>query len=186
MPDRDEIQSVPNAITQARTSEALDQRLAPLGELDKYQVAGNQPDIRGWEVRGTENRRIGSVHDLIVDVVALEVRYLVVSLDGELTGDDAERQVLMPIAPASLDDDQNVVRLPAEPTGGFANAPTFEHAAVTINDERRLRELYGDAGLAGPGVSGQLDHVNAAREAGRAIARAVEEDQRRELPHRDE
>ena len=186
MPDRGEMQSDQNAIAHAKTSEALDQRLARLGELDNYQVAGNQPDIRGWEVHGTENRKIGSVHDLIIDLVVLEVRYLVVALDRSITGDEADRQVLMPIAPARLDDDQNLVRMPAEPIGGLANAPTFEHGGVTIKDERRLRETYGDAGVTVSAVSGQLDQVNAAREAGRAIARAVEEDQRRKLPRRDE
>ena len=49
-----------------------------------YKVADDDPDVRGWEVTGSDGRRIGEVDDLLVDPAALRARYLEVRLDRSL------------------------------------------------------------------------------------------------------
>lgn len=47
-------------------------------------IAEGGPDIRGWSVVGSDGRRIGTVHDLLVDTGSRQVRSLDVALDREL------------------------------------------------------------------------------------------------------
>lgn len=60
-----------------------------------YKVADGGPDVRGWEVTGSDGRRIGEVDDLLIDPAALRARYLEVRLDHGLLegsrGSDVER-----------------------------------------------------------------------------------------------
>jgi hypothetical protein len=58
--------------------------LRPLGRLHGYQIAGGDPDVRGWAVLGADGKKAGEVHDLIVDVDAGRVRYLDVLVDPDL------------------------------------------------------------------------------------------------------
>lgn len=58
-------------------------RIAPLRSLHGQRaVAG--PDIRGGYVMGSDGRRIGTVHDLLVDTESRQIRYLDVALDRDL------------------------------------------------------------------------------------------------------
>lgn len=63
--------------------------VVPLRKAHGYRIAEGEPDIRTWEVRGVDGRRIGDVHDLLVDINALRTRYLEVALDPDLR-DQAE------------------------------------------------------------------------------------------------
>ena len=47
-------------------------RLIPLKELDDYQVADGEPDVRGWNVYTATGREIGDVDDLLVGQRAVE------------------------------------------------------------------------------------------------------------------
>jgi len=51
-----------------------DLRLVRLEELKGFQVAEGDPDIRGWEVRTPDDRKVGKVEELIVDPVERRVR----------------------------------------------------------------------------------------------------------------
>jgi len=69
--------------------------LCPMKDLQDFKIADGDPDVRGWEVFTGEDRRIGEVHDLLIDTAAMRARYLDVHLDSELTGDsDHEPQSL--------------------------------------------------------------------------------------------
>ena len=84
--------------------------IAKLKDLDNYEVADHEPDIRGWDVMSTDGRRIGEVEDLIVDTAAMKVRYMNVELDNDYRASDANRQILIPVGHAQLhDNDDNVV-----------------------------------------------------------------------------
>jgi hypothetical protein len=58
--------------------------IAALRNLRAHKVAEGDPDVRGWEVAGGDNLRIGTVNDLLVDTVAGKVRYLDIELDPGL------------------------------------------------------------------------------------------------------
>ncbi len=47
-----------------------------LGELDDYKVASDDPDVRGWTIVDRNNRELGTISELIVDVDKERVRYL--------------------------------------------------------------------------------------------------------------
>lgn len=87
-------------------------RIAPLSELDDYEVADGYPEVRGWEVRDAGDRSIGYVYDLLVDVGALRVRYLDVELAPRFATTEADRRVLVPMESIDLDGTGDQVLLP--------------------------------------------------------------------------
>ena len=66
----------------------------PLTELPTLRVADRARDVRGWEVRGHDGRRLGTVADLLVDIDRLRADTLLVSLAG---GDRAGAMVVVPL-----------------------------------------------------------------------------------------
>lgn len=83
-------------------------RVYPLRELDDYEVADHDPDIRGWSVHSADGTEIGEVDELLVEPAAKKVRYLSLDLKGAESG--GERRVLVPVGAAQLrEDDRDVV-----------------------------------------------------------------------------
>ncbi|HKO15833.1 MAG TPA: PRC-barrel domain-containing protein [Gemmatimonadaceae bacterium] len=82
-----------------------DERLVSLNDLDRWDVAEGEPDVRGWEVRTVGGRELGSVKDLLVDPDAREV----VMLDVDLSGSD--QHALVPIRIVQLDRPARVIRM---------------------------------------------------------------------------
>lgn len=106
------------------------QRLSDLRDLD---VALDDPDIRGWEVRTVSGRRLGRVDDLLVD----EERREVVMLDVDLH--DSDRHVEVPIRSAQIDRTRHHVIVDTadtEPLGEADDRAVQERLA-----ERHRREL---------------------------------------------
>ena len=62
------------------------ERLIPLSQTKEFKVARGDPNVTGWEVVSADGVKIGTVHDLIVDVPEKRVRYLDVNLDSRLVG----------------------------------------------------------------------------------------------------
>jgi len=54
----------------------------PLTELPTLRVVDRARDVRGWEVRSHDGRRLGTVADLLVDIDRLRADTLLVSLAG--------------------------------------------------------------------------------------------------------
>src|SRR5437868_2574225 len=84
--------------------------LVRLSDAD-YQVAPGEQDVRNWEVCLASDEKVGEVDDLIIDPAAGKVRYLDVELDHEAVGWDNDRHVLVPIASAQLDTNEEEVVL---------------------------------------------------------------------------
>lgn len=71
--------------TGTATAEAAEGRLVPLSELlHDHRIASGDPDVRGWAVVGSDGRKVGRIHDLLVDTGSKRVRYLDVELDRDL------------------------------------------------------------------------------------------------------
>ena len=66
----------------------------PLTEVPTLRVADRARDVRGWEVRGHDGRRLGTVVDLLVDIDRLRADTLLVSVAG---GDRAAAMVVVPL-----------------------------------------------------------------------------------------
>jgi PRC-barrel domain len=79
--------------TGTATAEAAEGRLVPLSELlHNHRIASGDPDVRGWEVVGSDGRTVGRIHDLLVDTGSQRVRYLDVELDRELLSGSVPRE----------------------------------------------------------------------------------------------
>ncbi|MEO5590345.1 MAG: PRC-barrel domain-containing protein [Gemmatimonadaceae bacterium] len=117
--------------------------LARLGDLDGFQVAAGDHDIRGWEVRTPDDAKIGKVEELIVDLAERRVRYLEVKADGKVLGVDDDRYILIPIGAARLREDGNDVLIERLPAQGLAGVPLYERGEITREYESSLRAYYG-------------------------------------------
>lgn len=125
-------------------------RLTRLDDLDDYKVADGEPDVRGWDVKGADGRKLGEVKSLIVDPAAREVRFLEVQLDKDLFPDrklsDDERRVCIPIGAARLDRDNEKVLVDRLPMDRLAGAPRYGRERITTDRERALGDYYGNTG----------------------------------------
>jgi photosynthetic reaction center H subunit len=108
--DRDFVGGTTAGASSAPVSSSDDtKRLCRLGEMSDYEVADEDPDIRGWDVLGENGEKIGTVEELIVDTTSMKVRYLDIDLDDSIIEGNEERHVLIPIGAAKLDDDDDNV-----------------------------------------------------------------------------
>ena len=83
----------------------INERIIPLDELDDFEVAEGDPDVRGWHVFSSDGQRVGEVDELLVDTTDLKVRYLDVDLDNAVSVEGEEdRHILIPIGYARLDE----------------------------------------------------------------------------------
>ena len=128
-----------------------DLRLVRLEELKGFQVAEGDPDIRGWEVRTPDDRKIGKVEELIVDPVERRVRYMEVKVDRKALGFDDDRHILIPIGTARLKEDGHDVLIERLPAQGLAGVPAYSKGPITREYETALRTYYGATAVDVPG-----------------------------------
>ncbi|RNI23465.1 PRC-barrel domain-containing protein [Rufibacter latericius] len=113
-------------------------RLAPLHDLKDFKVANNNLDVRGWEVIGSDGKRIGKVDDLIVDRELMKVRYLDVDVDKDRVLPDTDaRHILVPIGAAQLDDDSDQVFVGMDQMS-LSRFPFYRGGAVDADYEYRV------------------------------------------------
>ena len=146
--------------THDRTPADTTRRLVPLSDADGYHVADGEPDLRGWDVRTSAGREVGTVKDLIVDLAAMKVRYLDVELDGKAVGLEDDRRVLVPIGTARLDDDNDDVII-RETGAELRTMPPFDPKSFTREWEASLHSWYGslEGSTAATGSrAGRSDH----------------------------
>ena len=137
-------------------------QVAALKDLGDYEVAEGYPDPRGWTVRSADGTDVGKVHDLIVDTGSMRARYLAVRLDDDFGGSRNDRDVLIPIGTARIDDDGDNVVVNNLSADRFATLPAYEAGSLTRDQEQELRTHFtsGDAmsaGTIGAGATGGSD-----------------------------
>ncbi len=110
--------------------------LARLDELDGYEVADHDEDIRGWDVFTPDGKKVGKVDELVVDTSVLKARYMEVKLLKEVVGEDEERWALIPVGIARLSEEKEVV---------IDHVPT---AMLLTKEERKRRPLDREVELA--------------------------------------
>ncbi|HEX6898362.1 MAG TPA: PRC-barrel domain-containing protein [Thermoanaerobaculia bacterium] len=129
--------------------------IAPLKELKDYKVASDDPDVRGWDIVARDGRKIGDVHDLLVDTVAMRVRYLDVEIDRDLlanapavpgmahTGMTGEhRHVLVPIGTARLDEDHDRIYVDSLDSDDVGVLLPYDHTAFSREYESGVRQRW--------------------------------------------
>ncbi|HYW30401.1 MAG TPA: DUF2382 domain-containing protein [Gemmatimonas sp.] len=73
-----------------------------MSDLDEYQVADDSPDVDGWTVRTSDGQHVGKVHDLVVSVSEMRVRFLDIDIGHD-------QHAMLPVQDAQLDDDDEYV-----------------------------------------------------------------------------
>jgi hypothetical protein len=138
-------------------------RIAPLGEVDDFEVAEGYPDVRGWRVDAVDGTEIGKVHELLVDLDAMRTRYLDVRLTSEVAVAPEDRDVLVPVGAANIEQDNDVVRIPltAERVGLL---PPYLHGPVTREQEYEVRRHFTFGRAAAEGLAAG-EAASAARES---------------------
>ncbi len=119
-------------------------RLMALHEMKKFKVSKDEPDIRGWEVVTSDHKKIGKVHELIVDTLAMKVRYLVVDVEGSVLSTKSNSHVLIPIAGAQLDDADNRVYLDMD-VAKIAALPPYDDRPISRDYETTIARLFGSS-----------------------------------------
>ena len=118
-------------------------RLVRLDDAD-YEVADGYPDPSGWDVKvgGTNGQKIGEVDDLLVDLDAQRVRYLIVKLD-ENVARAKDREILIPVGLARLDDDHDDVLVPNQTAETLIGLPPYEAGRFSREYENQIRTRLG-------------------------------------------
>lgn len=118
-------------------------RIVPLDDLDDFEVAEGNPDVRGWDVIARDGRRIGEVDELLVDTETLKVRYLDVDLDHDLlAGSNEDRHVLIPIGYARLDEDDDQVLVDGLASSDVATLPVYAQEPLTHDFEMSVVQRF--------------------------------------------
>jgi uncharacterized protein (TIGR02271 family) len=118
------------------------QNVVPLDDLNDFEVADDNPDVRGWDVVTSDGRKVGEVDELLVDTAAMKVRYLDIELDKEIRGSDRDRHVLIPIGQARLDDRDDRVLIERVNTEQLRTMPAY-NGQLDRGYEDSLRSHFG-------------------------------------------
>ena len=124
--------------------------LRRLRDLTDFEVADDNPDVRGWTVRGADGQALGVVYELIVDPEALKVRYLDVELDGRFRISEHENHILLPIGAASLDAEGDNVFVPALDAKSVLHYPPYVEIQITREYEEAMLRALGKEPAASP------------------------------------
>jgi len=115
-----------------------------LQELDRsdFSIVEGEPDIRGWDVKNSQGRKIGEVEELIVDAQRKKVRYMVVDLDdNEFDLDD--RKVIIPIGLAELHTKDDDVILPTIQAEQLKALPEYDEDRLDQTVESKVCSVLG-------------------------------------------
>ena len=115
----------------------------PLQELSSswFEMANGEPHITGWKVFSGVNRQIGKVKELLFDMTAQKIRYLILDLNGKPLN-LLSRDVIIPIGLAELDQKENVVYLTDISVGHLATLPEYKKGKIDYATERAVCDVF--------------------------------------------
>lgn len=117
-------------------------RLYRLDELDKYEVADKDTDVRGYTLLGGDGERLGKIDELIVDPEIGKVRYLDIKLDTDLVVVDDNRHILLPIGVATLDEEHDNIVVRSLNRSNVKFIPPYKGQPLTREYEQSLRDSH--------------------------------------------
>jgi hypothetical protein len=123
-------------------------RLRELSRSD-FKIAKGQPDIRGWDVRDEQGRKYGTVSELIFDIKADKVRYLIINVLDTPELELEKRSVMVPIGLAELDTSDNDVLLPNVTPFQLRALPRYDRTHLGAKAERDISTVFGREGFTG-------------------------------------
>lgn len=120
-----------------------DYRFGRLDQLDDFEIAEGEPDIRGWTACTPDGVELGTVENLIVDTAAMEVRYLEVPVKKDLLGTDEDEPVLIPLSAARLDDDNDKVIVHRLDAKRLRDVPRSGRGPISDEHDKLLVIFFG-------------------------------------------
>lgn len=124
--------------------------LAAARNLPRFRLADAAPDPRGWTVISSDERAVGVISRLIVEMRTGVIRYVVVELMDDIerpTRRTPAHSVLVPVGLARTVDDVCAVVVEAS-SQTLALAPRIPDRPITRDDEERTLAVLGLPSLA--------------------------------------
>ena len=121
---------------------AGDIRIVPLAEAKDFKLQSGAPDLRGWNVFGSDGERVGVVKEMLVDPAALKIRYIDVDLHDDLFPLSDDRHVLVPLEHVDLKDRGNDVWLRKLTAAEVARLPAYPGGVVRPAMEKALAGAF--------------------------------------------
>jgi sporulation protein YlmC with PRC-barrel domain len=124
---------------------ASDKRQRRLQELSgsRFELSEGQPDIRGWELRDTNGHKMGKVKELIFDVHARKVRYMVVDILDSKELQLEKRRVMVPIGLAELKRADKDVIIHTVTPFHLRALPKYDSDDLGAKSERAIGMVFG-------------------------------------------
>jgi len=124
--------------------------LRRLRDLPTFELVADDPDPRGWAVRGSDGRAFGTVDELLVDLVSQRVLYLNVVLETGLPGipppgPHADQRVLLPLSAVNLDGEGKSVFITTLSRDTVQHYPLFVDFMLPPDFERAMLQALGVA-----------------------------------------
>jgi photosynthetic reaction center H subunit len=131
-------------------------RIAPLSTLADFQVAEGYTDVRGWHVTSSDGKDVGKVHDLLVDLDSMRTRYLAVRLHPPFAAAESDRDVLVPIGVARIDQPMSAIAVPLT-AERISLLPPFDHKRLFRTHESEIRRHFalGEAAASSAAEQGE-------------------------------
>lgn len=112
--------------------------LIPLSSSN-FEIKDGEPNITGWKILSNTGELIGTAEELLFDPHQQKVAYIVLNLKGNVW-DLEERQVLIPMLIAELDNAHQFVFLPTLNAQQIAALPGYDQKHIIVSTDS---ELYG-------------------------------------------
>lgn len=119
--------------------------LSAARNLPHFRLADAAPDVRGWVAISADDRTVGTIARLIVEMRTGAIRYLVVDLEPDLERRSRRvfsRSVLVPVGLARPVDDVQAVMLDVG-SQQLRVAPRIPERPITRDDEERTLATFG-------------------------------------------
>ncbi len=123
-------------------------RIAPLSSLKDFQVAEGYRDVRGWKVLAADDKEVGNVHELLIDMDTMRARYVDVRLHSTLAAADGDRDVLVPMSAVRIDNETERVMVPLT-VERVSLLPPYDHAHLLRVHESEIRRHFALGEVAG-------------------------------------
>jgi hypothetical protein len=122
-----------------------------------YEIVDGEPDIIGWSIRDTSDRKIGVVHDLLFDPEAQKIRYIIANLkDNDFDLD--RRKVLIPIGIAQIPENNDHVILETVTAWQIRALPSYDKH-MSDQDEQDIFAIFSTAPNTGTNTQVQQNNL---------------------------
>jgi hypothetical protein len=113
--------------------------------LEHFRLADAAPDVRGWCVVSGDQRCVGTVTRLIVEMRTKRVRYLVIALDPSLERRRraSANSILLPVGLARPVDECCAIMLDRVHSEALQIAPRIPDRPINREDEERTLAVLG-------------------------------------------